>query len=424
MSVHLRPILFMLALATDTAAAQGGGVIGPPMNFLPAAKVDGLPPAQDLDASSSTTCAVSNGDVWCWGRCDFGHCDGTKGPEAEPVPQKVPGLSKVTQVSVAPISACALHTDGGVSCWGRTTGLVDQREAPRAPKRIRGMPRSTQISHGPGTVCALGVDRKVRCWGNNYGGQLGQGARLGPYKAPPPPRVIDKPGAPRAVRPLTARPLSGYEPPIVRVGIEESLKPLVVRGVSDAIAIAVGDSHACAVVDGGKVVCWGEAYLEEKTEEPEEEELTDVITARPTWRPDRKTTKKILRDGALHEIQLPSAATAVSANSGQSCALLDDGRVECWSYRTMSTPIDGPNACHDAATVTSLDDHAWYAVGANGDVLRAYGYCDRKAVQGVPAAVENSHTCARTSAGEVWCWGTNEHAQLGRPAQPFYKKYR
>ena len=65
--------------------------------------------------------------------------------------------------------------------------------------------------------CAIRSDGSVYCWGRNHLGQLGNG--------------------------LT--------------GVEVNLTPVRVTGITDAVGIAVGYNHSCAIRSDGSVYCWG-----------------------------------------------------------------------------------------------------------------------------------------------------------------------
>jgi len=75
--------------------------------------------------------------------------------------------------------------------------------------------RKPDLSTAQGFMCGRTRAGTVLCWGNNATGQLGDSTRL-----------------PRAA-------------------------PVLVRGITDAIEVDVGDVHACALHRTGRVSCWG-----------------------------------------------------------------------------------------------------------------------------------------------------------------------
>ena len=139
------------------------------------------------------TCATSvGGDVFCW---EF--------RESPAAATRVRGLTDVVEVSVGDASMCALHRDGGVSCWGRNRGgevgdgTTDSRHL---PKRVAGISDAVAVDVSLGSFsgisywslaphsCALRADGSALCWGDNEAGQLGDGtnsARLVPIPVVP-----------------------------------------------------------------------------------------------------------------------------------------------------------------------------------------------------------------------------------------------
>ncbi len=70
-----------------------------------------------LCAGANHTCAVQNGNVYCWGKDDLGQC-GSITPSR--IPAKVDGLDGLVawQVACGATHTCALFEGGTVKCWG------------------------------------------------------------------------------------------------------------------------------------------------------------------------------------------------------------------------------------------------------------------------------------------------------------------
>ena len=93
-------------------------------------------------------------------------------------------IGDAVKVSVGDGTACVLHSDGGVSCWGHNDvgqvgdGTTVDRQQPVRLFRITDAV-DISVSSGSPTVgahaCALHKDRSVSCWGGNELGQLGDG---------------------------------------------------------------------------------------------------------------------------------------------------------------------------------------------------------------------------------------------------------
>lgn len=377
----------VLGAAVLGAASAQEWAAAPPYNTQPAAAVAGLPPAQDLGAIAvmGTSCAVAAGEVWCWGDCSGGQC-GKGGADGQYVPRKVAGVRGAARVMVTPTSACAHLGDGSVWCWGSPdSGLFTGKGDWFAPRRMKALGKVAHVAHGPGFLCAIGGDRKVRCLGGNYRGELGQG---------PVYRLSGK----------------GDDADLVDVGIKTSRAPLVVKGVTDAVDVTAGDDVACALTGAGKVLCWGEAQGDERVKP--ERRWEDGVEVTTDLEPAR-----LIRDGSLHEIVLPRPAIAISAVGRGGLALLDDHTVADWDYYTEDA-VPAAKLARDLPPVRALGENDWFVITDAGEVMH-FGNRGR-AEAGLPAVVETSGSCARTAAGEVWCWGTNQHGELGRPATPLF----
>jgi hypothetical protein len=100
-----------------------------------------------LSLGGQHSCAISDGEVFCWGRNSEGQTN-------------VPELNNVTDIATGWNHSCAI-SDSGVSCWGlNDLGQID------VPVLIN--PKS--IYAGVRHTCAID-DNGAVCWGNNEFGQ-------------------------------------------------------------------------------------------------------------------------------------------------------------------------------------------------------------------------------------------------------------
>jgi alpha-tubulin suppressor-like RCC1 family protein len=153
----------------------------PAGNSLTPLEVEGLPAStSDLCSGGAHSCAVADGEVWCWGFNDSGQIAQTIG-EHEFVPQKVAGLSgTASAVSCGSRHTCAIM-DGVAWCWGSNgQGRLGNGETMNSavPVRVTGLPDAVSaISAGGAHTCAITSDG-AWCWGHNSFGQLGNDATV------------------------------------------------------------------------------------------------------------------------------------------------------------------------------------------------------------------------------------------------------
>ncbi|HET8541760.1 MAG TPA: putative Ig domain-containing protein [Anaeromyxobacter sp.] len=329
-------------------------------------------------AGHGHTCALVNGGVRCWGRNDHGQL-GNGATTASGLPVAVSGLSSGVQaIAAGAAHACAL-VNGGVQCWGANgygqlgDGSTTDRHVPVA---VSGLSSGVQaIAAGAYFTCAI-ANGGVQCWGANLHGELGNGsATFEPVPAPVP--------------------VSGLS--------------------SGAQAIAAGDGHACALVNGG-LQCWGyNGYGQ---------------LGNGSWTPDPVPTPVAVSG-------LASGVQAVAAGGYHTCALVSGG-ARCWgrnvygqlgngstSDSLVPVPVSGLSV--GAQAIAAGNSHACAVV--NGGV-RCWGrgssgqlgngsWADSQVPvasalsSGVQAvAAGGYHTCA-VANGSIRCWGQNGYGQLG-----------
>ena len=150
-----------------------------------------------------------------------------------------------------------------------------------------------------------------------------------------------------------------------------------------ATAIEAGAYHSCALLDNATVKCWGRNNYGQLGI-------------------DNSTT---MGDGPGEMAVLPSVdlgtgrtATAISARSFHTCALLDNASVKCWGRNKYgqlgigNTTTMGDNSS-EMAVLPSVD----LGTGRTATAIAA-GY---------------SHTCALLDNASVKCWGYNNYGHLG-----------
>jgi serine/threonine-protein kinase len=83
--------------------------------------------ATALAGTSSHTCALASGQVWCWGVNDEGELGPSVavGPNATHLgPVRIDLPARSVAVGAGAKISCALLETGAVHCWGRNVGLA------------------------------------------------------------------------------------------------------------------------------------------------------------------------------------------------------------------------------------------------------------------------------------------------------------
>jgi alpha-tubulin suppressor-like RCC1 family protein len=196
------------------------------------------------------------------------------------------------------------------------------------------------IAAGAGHSCAILGDGAVKCWGDNEFGQLGLGDTRN----------------------------RGDDPDEMGDAL-----PTVDLGGWSAVAISAGAAHTCAILDNGSVKCWG---------------IGDARLG--TSASGNRGDSPFEMGDSLPAVSLGVGRTAkaVAAGQARTCAVLDDGSVQCWGSN-----VDGELGIGSKATMTK------------GAV--------QLGSQAATVVVGWHHACALVEGGAVKCWGTNREGELG-----------
>lgn len=150
----------------------------------------------NLDVSFESACAVSGGEVYCWGSPATNLSDPIQPldralPQPVPMPEpiaQVATIGKSSSTATTRIRGCAVGSSGDLYCWGPNEsgeiGDGTENYATTATKVI-GLPALVaQVRTTPKATCALLVDGTVYCWGDDTTGQLGNGVIKVPSSVP------------------------------------------------------------------------------------------------------------------------------------------------------------------------------------------------------------------------------------------------
>ncbi|MDC0711072.1 RTX toxin [Stigmatella sp. ncwal1] len=322
-----------------------------------------------IRAGSTHTCVLfNNGTMRCWGRNQFGQLGYgntfTMGDNEKPYTAGDVALVGVAAKIVAGANhTCALFDTGLVRCWGEntygqlgynTTQHVGDGEAIASYGYVNVGGIAVKLAAGATHTCALMDTGKVRCWGRNNSGQLGYGNTQNVGDNEQPWSVGD-----------------------VQVG----------GTVKDIVA---GSAHTCALMDTGKVRCWGaggEGRLG----------YGNLTTIGDNELPS-----------VAGDVNVGGNVLQLSAGSHHTCALLTTGYVRCWGYNNYGQlgygnySYTNPNSPWNYFNNDVGDNEA----PANAGDVNTGG----KVLQ---VAAGEAHTCALLSSGGIKCWGAGNEGRLG-----------
>jgi hypothetical protein len=264
----------------------------------------------------------------------------------------------IDSILVTPETGTGTGWEGGDD-GGSGDGGSSEAEAPAPVVTVP--TASPALATGVGFGCNIHTDGSVWCWGDDTFGQ------------------------------------AGSTPSSTTVGATSK-----VAGVSNAVALALGDHHACAVTTAHAVYCWGldDAYQLGHVAGTEGDQICPG--AGPGQTVPCASTPSLVAG--------LSPASAIAAAGAWTCILATDGTVECWGGMQPTT-TDAGVACGLGAQASGGTCYpAPYVVaGIHGASQLAVAY---------------DHACVVVPGGEagavnqVSCWGQNNEGQVSPSACP------
>lgn len=153
-------------------------------------------------------------------------------------------------------------------------------------------------------------------------------------------------------------------------------QPAPVNVHDGVLQVALGADHTCAVLADLTLLCWGRN---------DAGQLGLGAAGLPEPTPQAVPGLTDLAD--------------VAAGGDSTCVVEDTGAARCWGSNSDGQIGDGTAGPAPVATPTAVDTSP---IGVGADLLQI--------------EVGARHACAVTDDLEVWCWGADDHGQLGDDA--------
>lgn len=255
---------------------------------------DHLTGALSIAVGDEHTCALlSIGRMVCWGKNNYGQLgDGTTTTQSWPVYALLPAFA--TGIAAGNEHSCAILSTNAMQCWGHNEHgqLGDSGPEPYSlpvyVKLAGGEVPALAKANDYDNTCVVLYSRTLKCWGLNEYGELGNSADDDGSDMPH--------STPKTVL-ISATPIQPLYP------------------VSD---VAVGFVHACAKMDDGlgntNIQCWGDNRWGQLGDGGNEDH-SDLPVAVLAYGNASTPLTGIL---------------SIAAAGFTTCAVLNDGTVQCW----------------------------------------------------------------------------------------------
>jgi alpha-tubulin suppressor-like RCC1 family protein len=320
-------------------------------------------------AGTGYSCALkASGQAYCWGSNGGGQLgDGTTTERLVPTP--VAGGFTFATLSAGGIT-CGVTVSSDGYCWGAGGRIGDGTTTNRpVPTPVAGGLKFASISAGVVHTCGVTTSGAAYCWG--VAGGLGDGTSTD--------RMVPTP----VVGGLTFKQISAgfyYTCGVTTAGdaycwggnayFNYTSSPIPIDLSKKFASVSAGWTHTCGLATNGTVYCWGN---------------NDVGELGDGTRMSRQNLLPVA--GGL---SFTSVSTGMDVYA---CGVTNNGSAYCWGLNAYGQLGDGTTANKLVPTLVS-GDLTFVSVAAS-------------------ATPDGAHTCGLTTSGSVYCWGLNDHGQLG-----------
>jgi alpha-tubulin suppressor-like RCC1 family protein len=333
-------------------------------------------PNVQLALSYEHSCAIRNGELYCWGANDNGQLGVGSLANEIPRPTRVGTAGDWTWVSTGGLHTCGIR-GGALYCWGENAqgelGMGPDVGNVLEPQLVG--TGWTSVSCAQNSTCGIQSDGSVWCWGGNDRGEAGipsvtdeqlpiRVALAGAWQT-----VISGANYTVALGPAGYAMWGGNEEGQAGSGVYGpiDIPPSIVNFGFAIASIVVGNEHDCTTDAGGVVRCWGDNRSGQ--------------IGNGTL-PNDQLTPAIIDVGGVPDLLAAGGFTTCAVRAGE---------LRCWGNNEQGQLGLGDSGLGTERTLPTRVGTAtdWHLVqpGVN-------------------------HTCGVRDDG-LYCWGDNRRGQLG-----------